>query len=247
MTPVLRRLVSADSAAAWRRAGFYVEETSQEVRVGRVVIEVGAGVPETRDSWRQTQSVPPVRVPPQSESHRAEGGLVGWGWSALPVGTSEVAGIHAFITEENSETPPIHPNRVSGIDHVVLRTTNVENTKSQLARVGLEPRRERKDLYPGVTQVFYRPQEDIIIEMVGPTEVPEADEDDPSGTFLWGVTFVSDDLGATKAHLKDELGEIRDARQGGGRRIATLRHKAVGLRSAVAIMTPHVRAPNARL
>ena len=52
--------------------------------------------------------------------------------------------------------------------------------------------------------------------------------------------MVADDLDATAEWLGDRVGTPKDAVQP-GRRIATLRHRDLGLGLPVAIMTPHPR------
>jgi hypothetical protein len=70
------------------------------------------------------------------------------------------------------------------------------------------------------------------VELIGPAE-PSGDG--PAAFF--GLAFTVADLDATKAMLDDALGEPKDAVQP-GRRIATLRHKQVGMSVATAFMSP---------
>jgi hypothetical protein len=71
----------------------------------------------------------------------------------------------------------------------------------------------------------------VIIELVGPAE---ATDDGPARFF--GIACTVRDLDACAALLGDALGQIKDAVQP-GRRIATLRHKDLGLRVAIAFMS----------
>jgi len=84
-------------------------------------------------------------------------------------------------------------------------------------------------------QVFVRDGA-VIIEIVGPA-VPD---DDPAvrarPAALWGLAFTSDDLDGCAALLGNRLGPVRDAVQP-GRRIASLRHRDLGLSLPVAVMT----------
>ena len=87
------------------------------------------------------------------------------------------------------------------------------------------------------TMLFFREKdfpEAPFIEVVG--EVRQT-ENDPPSTFVWGVSFVSDDLHHTRDVLGHEnVSEIRSAVQP-GRNICTVK---IDLGTNVAIMTPHV-------
>ena len=106
-------------------------------------------------------------------------------------------------------------------------TDDPDRTVLAYADVGLEVRRVR-DLGNGTAQTFFHAGE-VIIELVGP--VP-----DVTGERFWGLAFTVADLGACAALLGDALGASKDAVQP-GRRIATLRHKAVGLTVPIAFMS----------
>jgi hypothetical protein len=80
-------------------------------------------------------------------------------------------------------------------------------------------------------QVFFRLGE-VILELVGQ---PEATGDGPPGFF--GLAITVDDLDALAGQLGDRLGTIKDAVQE-GRRIATLRHRDIGMSVATAFMSP---------
>ena len=80
-------------------------------------------------------------------------------------------------------------------------------------------------------QRFFRIGE-VILELIGK---PGAHDDGPA-TF-WGVALTVDDLDAAATLLGDDLGPITDAVQR-GRRIATLRHEALGLGVPIAFLTP---------
>lgn len=97
------------------------------------------------------------------------------------------------------------------------------------------PRRETSDIYPGITQMFYRPfLNSPIIEVVGPSSETEEE----LNGVLWGATFVSTNIQKTKSFLGDNAGNIRKAKQQ-GREICTMRHKNLGIHLNIAIMSPH--------
>ncbi|CAK9009406.1 Glyoxalase, partial [Durusdinium trenchii] len=184
-------------------------------------------------------------------------GLVGWAWSGVPEGV-DVGDVHTVVWKGDSPEPQAHefkhPNGVDGVDHVVLRSGDLSQVKASFAACGVEMRRERADVYPGITQLFYRPSEEVIIEVVGPTEAkgdgqggaassplaPPGPSEQPN---LWGITFVASDLEGTKAFLGDNLSKLRKAKQA-GRQIATLRNNNLGMNVAIALMTPHTSKAN---
>jgi hypothetical protein len=238
MVPGLRGLVCPrDVGTNWSAAGFCVEQKENGVsivRVGPLVFKLAAC---------------------PADAH--EGGKTSWIWSGLIDGTSSIGGVaceHLSSSSlESTEPPAAHANGIFDVDHVVLRTSNLHATKQSLASAGLTSKRQRDDIYPGISQLFYRPVPNgVIIEVVGPTPTadgnvadvfPDADVDVAENeqqvkAILWGVTFVSKDVDATHAFFGEErCGRVRSAKQS-GRRIATLRNKALGLGLNMAIMTP---------
>lgn len=113
-------------------------------------------------------------------------------------------------------SPPVHhPNGVTGIDHVVVVTPDLDRTTAALEQRGVAARRTR-EAGRGRLQRFFRLGE-VILEVVGPAE---AAGDGPA-TF-WGLAFTVADIDTTARHLAGRIGEPRRAVQQ-GRRIATLR------------------------
>lgn len=140
------------------------------------------------------------------------------------------------VKADGAEVLDSHANTVIGIDHVVAHFKSVDKTKEYFRRnFGLdEPKRIRKDIYPGVTQMFYRPGNGTVIEAI---VFENSDEDNTNpDMFLWGITFLVDDLDKTKSLLGDNLSNPKNAVQK-GRRIATLRHKNLGIGCNIAFMT----------
>lgn len=207
----LSSLRIADDASAWEAAGFAVFDGVAVV--GSVTLGlVGAGA---RDG--------------------AGDGVVGWSLTGVPRSASEVDGI--ALTEPIEPTEPSkHPNGVTHIDHVVVLTPDLRRTTAALADIGLEGRRERDAEMFGrpMRQVFHRLGE-TILEVVGS---PEDAGEGPAR--IWGVTFAVDDIDTTAAHLGDAVGRVKDAVQP-GRRITTLRGRDLGIGTAVAFISPHVR------
>ena len=80
-------------------------------------------------------------------------------------------------------------------------------------------------------QVFFRLGE-VILELIG--QIDSAGEGDPG---FFGLAITVDDLDAPAALLGEHLGTAKDAVQE-GRRIATLRHRELGMSVATAFMSP---------
>jgi hypothetical protein len=123
--------------------------------------------------------------------------------------------------------PATHPNTTQLLDHLVLFTDDPDRTTLSYAELGLEARRVR-DVGNGTTQTFFRAGE-VVVELVGP--IP-----DVHGERFWGLAFTVADLDACVALLGDAIGAAKDAVQP-GRRIATLRHRALGLTVPIAFMS----------
>ncbi len=149
------------------------------------------------------------------------GGIEAW---ALPA----VDGILHDAVDPLAEHPA-HANTTTSIDHVVVASPDLDRTTEALGAAGIELRRTRDA--GRMEQRFFRIGE-VILELIG---TPGAHDDGPA-TF-WGVALTVDDLDAAATLLGDDLGPITDAVQR-GRRIATLRHEALGLGVPIAFLTP---------
>jgi hypothetical protein len=208
MAPTLDELKVGDSPDPWRDCGFAVDGESCVVGETRIrLLDDGAGK-----------------------------GLVGW--SLRDVRAADLDGLQ---TERSDRQPPAagpaHPNGVTGLDHVVAISSDLDRTVAVLQAAGLDLRRIREQPTPAGAprQAFFRLGA-VILELVqAPEEAIERTGGDRPA-FFWGLAFVAPDLEATVASLGERVGEIRDAVQP-GRRIATLRRSA-GLSVPVALMTP---------
>lgn len=208
MAVTLDELSVADSPEAWRACGFAVE--------GNVCV------------------VGEIRVRFVSSGERR--GLVGW--SLRGVESFDLDGLPTSRSDAPAPTEVLpHPNGVTGLDHVVAISSDLDRTVAALTAAGLDLRRIREEPTPAGAprQAFFR-LGSAILEVV--QEPPEATEraggDRPA--FFWGLAFVAPDLEETVAFLGDRVSEIRDAVQP-GRRIATLRRGA-GPSVPIALMTP---------
>jgi catechol 2,3-dioxygenase-like lactoylglutathione lyase family enzyme len=204
----LDELVVADPPERWRECGFAVD--------GDCCV-----VGEVR-----------IRFAPEG----GERGLRRWGLRGL--GSSELDGLPTVASEQAppAEAPP-HPNGVSGLDHVVAISSDLDRTVAALEAAGLDLRRVREEPTPAGAprQAFFR-LGPTILEVV--QEPPEATRrhggDRPA--FFWGLAFTAPDLERSVACLGERVSEARPAVQP-GRRIATLRREA-GLSVPVALITP---------
>jgi hypothetical protein len=159
-------------------------------------------------------------------------GMAGWSFAGLPH-EGDIDGLATARYDGAPIEPGEHPNGATLIDHVVVFSGDAARTTRALEAVGLDARRQRDAGTYGspMRQTFFKTG-DVIIELIGPVEP----EPEPGPTGFFGIACSVKDLDACKALLGDALGNIKDAVQP-GRRIATLRHRDVGLRVATAFMS----------
>jgi hypothetical protein len=205
----LRTIELGDAPAAWSAAGFRVD--GDRLRLGSTVLRL-AGDGD---------------------------GVRGW---AIDGVADDVDGLRS-VGPSDVETgagagDATHTNGIVSIDHVVVRTGDVDRTVTAFEAAGLEVRGGRSTTSYGspMRQVFFWAG-DVIVELVGP-DAHEPATDEP--TTFFGLALVSDDLDATAATLGELLSEPKDAVQA-GRRIAGLRGGQVGITVPVAVTSPHVR------
>lgn len=208
MAPDLDELVVADRPEAWEAAGFCVDPDGT-CRVGHVRVRlVGSGAGKR---------------------------IVGWSLRGLPAGTDDIDGLPTAVSTDAPCAPAEHPNGVVGLDHLVVLTPDSSRTVAVLEALGMPLRRTREvpaEQYGfEAMQSFFRVGEPIL-ELLGPRE-PTGDG--PAGFF--GVAWTVADLDGLAERLGSALGRPKAAVQP-GRRIATLRHKEVGMTVATAFMTP---------
>jgi hypothetical protein len=212
----LDELTIADEPEAWRECGF--EVAGEECVVGDIRI----------------------RFAPREN----ERGIVGWSLSGIEA--TELDGLPPSRSESRTQlsphtgdncVQPAHPNGVTGLDHVVAISPDLDRTVAALEAAGFDLRRIREEPTPAGAprQAFFRLGAPILEVVQEPAEATErAGGDRPA--FFWGLALVAPDLDRTVEFLGDRAGEARPAVQP-GRRIATLRRSA-GLSLPVALMTP---------
>ena len=208
MAPELDELVVADPPEAWEAAGFAVDADGT-CRIGSVRVRLAG-----REAGKR---------------------IVGWSLRGVPDGTTDVDGLPTTPSDRPAPAPAEHPNGATSLDHVVVLTPDTERTVRTLGSLGVELRRTREvpaEQYGfEACQSFFRVGEPIL-ELLGPL-TPSGDG--PAGFF--GLAWTVSDLDALAQQLGPALGRVKDAVQP-GRKIATLRHKDVGMSVATAFMTP---------
>jgi hypothetical protein len=209
MGVTIDEITVADPPEAWAAAGFTVDDDGV-CRIGRVRVRLVG-----RDHGKRIVGWSLRDVP--------DGSLAGGTLDGLPTAASDAA----------PAEPAVHAIGATYIDHVVMLTPDLARTTAALTAVGLEPRGERDtDTYGApMRQVFFRLGE-VILELIGSPDAPG--EGDPG---FFGLAHTVSDLDATAATLGEHLGSIKDAVQD-GRRIATLRHRDLGMSVATALMSP---------
>jgi hypothetical protein len=213
MAVTIDEILVGDPREAWETAGFTVDDDGV-CRVGSVRIRLVG-----RDGGKR---------------------ILGWSLRGAPgarLADGRLDGLPTSASDAEPAQPAVHANGATHIDHVVLLSPDLPRTTMALATIGLEPRGDRAtDTYGApMRQIFFRLGE-VILELVGGTEPGEGDP----GFF--GLAITVDDLDATAALLGPGLGTPKDAVQE-GRRIATLRHRDVGMSVATAFMSPERPGP----
>ncbi|MGH9274128.1 MAG: VOC family protein [Acidimicrobiales bacterium] len=208
MGVTIDEILVGDAPETWASAGFTVDDDGT-CRIGSVRVRlVGRDGGKRILGW-SLRDAPDARL--------ADGRLDG-----LPTTASSAA----------PANPDEHANGATYIDHVVLLSPNLPRTIEALASIGITPRSEREtDTYGApMRQVFFRMGE-VILELIGGAEPGEGDP----GFFGLAITVA--DLDAAAELLGEHLGQAKDAVQD-GRRIATLRHRDLGMSVATAFMSP---------
>lgn len=202
MTVTVDEVVVADPPEAWTAAGFTVADGA--CRVGDVAIRLVG-----RD--RGT-------------------GIIGWSLGGVDV--DELDGIPTAASEAVPAAPAEHANSVTGIDHIVVLSPDLDRTVTALGAVGAQPRRERLGELGGrpIRQIFFRFGA-VIIEAVGS---PDTVGQGPS--TLWGITYTVTDIDETAAYFAGRTTRVKDAVQP-GRRITTVHHQEFGMSVRTAMLS----------
>ncbi len=212
----IRAIDVADDPTGWARAGFTV--AGDAVHLGSLVVRlVGAG---------------------------AEGrqGILSWALEGTDATAVDGLPVSTLPTHDPDMLPPSahrHVNGATGIDHLVLRTGDLDRTTSAMRDHGWDVRRTiaspRGD---GRTMRFLLApagvdgQERLLLELIGDPDTPG----DTAG--FWGLAVTTPTLDAAVRRLgTDAIGPPTDAVQP-GRRIATVRGHRIGVGVPLALMSP---------
>ena len=209
MTTVVELQLIADPNA-WRSAGFFVD-AFDTMRFGG------------------------IRVRCLTPSEGTVAGIISW--TLADASDATVAAIDGLITT-HADAPPLsraavtHPNGVTGIDHLVIYTPNLEVTCDAIAAATDSPLKRIREVGP-LRQGFHRLGE-LIIEVVSFPEVAVE-----SATF-WGLALNAVNLDAMFDTYGDNVMSMPKNAVQPGRQISSFREGA-GLGLPVAVMTVHSR------
>ena len=202
----------ADDPAGWRAAGFQVDVDT--VHLGGVALRLLGSSDDAK-------------------------GIVGWTLAGVVTDGSLDGLPTTSVAAAPAPPPPVaHPNGATKLDHVVVLTPDLQRTIDACEAAGLDLRRIRETESYGspMRQAFFRLGTTILEVVSGDAGTGLPAEDTPATWF--GLAVDVDDLDEVAAQLGDHLGSIKVAVQD-GRRIATFRHKALGMSVAVAAMDDH--------
>lgn len=157
-------------------------------------------------------------------------------WSLTGVDDGVVDGLLTLGADADPARDPIdHPNTATAIDHLVVASPDLDRTTEALTTIGVDLRRVRDA--GRMEQRFFRIGA-VVLELIG-----RPGATGPGPATFWGLALTVADIDATAALLGDRLGPVTDAVQP-GRRIATLRHEAVGVPVPVAFLSPPPPRPS---
>lgn len=210
MPVTIEEIVLADEPERWDALGFDVRDGC--VQLGAVRLRLaGAG---------------------------AGKGIVGWSLHGLAA--TELDGLASTRSESatlaSSPQSP-HPNGITGIDHVVAMTPDLDRSVLALQNAGLDLRRVREQPTPAGAprQAFFRLGGEILEVVQEAEQIVERDGRAGAPARLWGLALLAPDLERSVESIAPHVSEARAAIQP-GRRIATLRRSA-GLAVPVALMS----------
>ena len=212
MGVTIDEITVADPPEAWAAAGFTVDPDGV-CRVGTVRVRLVG-----RDHGKR---------------------IVGWSLRDAADGSLDDGSLDGLPTTASTAPPAAaaeHANGATYIDHVVVFSPDLARTAKAIDAIGVPASGERdSDTYGApMRQVFFRLGE-VILELIGAPDVEG--EGDPG---FFGLAFTVSDLDGAGALLGEHLGNQKDAVQE-GRRIATVRHKELGMSVATALMSPEPR------
>lgn len=173
------------------------------------------------------------------EIHEGTPALTGWTIAAEHPGVFDIDGIATTVvvaSHSRASSSPCGTEKITGLDHVVINTDNLDRTCDALCeRLGVEVRRER-DAGNGVVQRFIKLSNTIIEVVTGPHITTP-------GASLWGMVISVDNMETWAAHCGPDVTSVPKQATQPGRLISTVR-SGVGLGVPFAVMSPHVTVHN---
>jgi catechol 2,3-dioxygenase-like lactoylglutathione lyase family enzyme len=198
--PELAELAIGDEPEAWRALGFHVDEGNLDL--GGIRIRLGV-------------------------EDQEGGGILSWSLRGVNA-MGSIDGLPSPVPRVLRPPPfATHPNGATGLDHVVISTSDFDRTADAFRRAGMPLKRTREN---GQLRQGFRRLGSAIVELVYSPQL------DGRHTGFWGLTVVVISLEDLAERLGDRLGEIKPAVQR-GRRIATLQ-PTEGVSPRVAFMSP---------
>ena len=165
----------------------------------------------------------------------AERGVLGWSIDGVDTDIEQIPTVPRGASRDARTGSPDHTNAMFAIDHVVVQTGDVDQTVQAFVDVGMaERRRATMSMPAGERQQAFLWAGRVIVEIVGPVE-----PDPEAGMGIWGLALVSSNLKTTAHVLAANMSEPRDAIQP-GRKIATVRTRALDISVPIVVMSPHV-------
>lgn len=213
----------ADDPEAWRRTGFTVGPDDTVDLGGPIVRLVGTdGGPRGIRSWTLAAVAP--------AAHRHLDGLPS---TFRPPATGDAPNV-----------PAEHPNGITGLDHIVVATPDLDRTVRAFAELGVPCRRIRD------AGTVDRPMRQGFFKF-GPTTIEVVSDDSAIGADVterpatwFGLALDATDLDRLAETLGPSgTGSVHGAVQP-GRRIVTIRHRAFDLSVRLAALDDHADRPS---
>jgi catechol 2,3-dioxygenase-like lactoylglutathione lyase family enzyme len=149
----------------------------------------------------------------------------------IELDTEATFGVPIQLVAYATKSPPAIPHAdeaaVTGLDHVVIRTTHPNRAAALYgARLGLDMRLDRTEPKWGSRLMFFRCG-DLIVEVVHNL----ADEPSSASDKLWGLSWCVKNADAAQARLKSNGFDVSDVRTGRkpGTRVFTVRNNTLGI------------------
>jgi len=219
MERVLARKAAHVDLASDKHAVFRLDNMALELAAGAAG-GLGAIAFEVRDAAGAFREAERRALKPSSPIIRSNGA------TAVRLADSATCGVAIELIQHAGVRPsapslPTAAGAVTGLDHVVIRTTHPNRAAALYgARLGLDMRLDRTEPKWGSRLMFFRCG-DLIVEIVHNLK----DEPSDAPDRLWGLSWRVADAELARARLKANGVDVSDVRPGRkpGTRVFTLR------------------------